>query len=68
MFDKKGSFRKEYLRVRSTIDGVEMFEKQSSGVLYSTSWGDGFVVQKADEDIRKGERVDVIPFPFVLFN
>ena len=54
--------------MRSTIDGVEMFEKQSSGVLYSTSWGDGFVVQKADEDIRKGERVDVIPFPFVLFN
>jgi len=66
LFDKKGSFRQEYLRVRSTIDGVEMFEKQSSGVLYSTSWGDGFVVQKTDEDIRKGDRVDVIPF--VLFN
>ena len=66
LFDKKGSFRQEYLRVRSTSDGVEMFEKQSSGVLYSTSWGDGFVVQKPDEDIRKGERVDVIPF--MLFN
>lgn len=66
LFDKKGSFRQEYLRVRSTADGVEMFEKQSSGVLYSTSWGDGFVVQKPDEDICKGERVDVIPF--VLFN
>ena len=66
LFDKKGSFRQEYLRVRSTADGVEMFEKQSSGVLYSTSWGDGFVVQKPDEDIRKGDSVDVIPF--VLFN
>lgn len=66
LFDKKGSFRQEYLRVRSTSGGVEMFEKQSSGVLYSTSWGDGFVVQKPDEDIHKGERVDVIPF--VLFN
>lgn len=66
LFDKKGSFREEYLRVRSTPDGVEMFEKQSSGVLYSTSWGDGFVVQKPDEDIQKGDRVDVIPF--VLFN
>ncbi len=66
LFDKKGSFREEYLRVRSTADGVEMFEKQSSGVLYSTSWGDGFVVQKPDEDIQKGDRVDVIPF--VLFN
>ena len=52
--------------MRSTEEGVSMFEKQSSGVLYSTSWGDGFVVQKPDEDIRKGERVDVIPF--VLFN
>ena len=66
LFDKTGSFRQEYLRVRSTADGVEMFEKQSSGVLYSTSWGDGFVVQKPNEDIRKGERVDVIPF--ALFN
>ena len=66
LFDKKGSFRQEYLRVRSTTGGVEIFEKQSSGVLYSTSWGDGFVVQKPDEDIHKGERVDVIPF--VLFN
>ena len=66
LFDKKGSFRQEYLRVRSTANGVEMFEKQSSGVLYSTSWGDGFVVQKPDEHIRKGDRVDVIPY--VLFN
>ena len=66
LFDKKGSFRQEYLRVRSTAGGVEMFEKQSSGVLYSTSWGDGFVVQKPDEDIHRGDRVDVIPF--VLFN
>lgn len=66
LFDKKGSFRQEYLRVRSTAGGVELFEKQSSGVLYSTSWGDGFVVQKPDEDIHRGNRVDVIPF--VLFN
>ena len=66
LFDTKGSFRQEYLRVRTTAGGVEMFEKQSSGVLYSTSWGDGFVVQKPDEDIHRGDRVDVIPF--VLFN
>jgi len=66
LFDKKGSLRQEYLRVRSTADGVEMFEKQSSGVLYSTSWGDGFVLQKPGDEIRKGERVNVIPY--VLFN
>jgi molybdopterin molybdotransferase len=65
LFDKKGSFRQEYLRIRRTAAGVEMFGQQSSGVLYSTSWADGFVVQKPDEDISKGDRVDVIPF--VLF-
>jgi molybdopterin molybdotransferase len=66
MFDKKGSFRQEYLRVRMAADGVEMFEKQSSGVLYSTSWGDALVVQKPDEDISQGGNVDVIPY--VMFN
>jgi len=66
LFDKKGSFRQEYLRVRSGPDGVEMFEKQSSGVLFSTSWGDALVVQKPNEDIKKGNSVDVIPY--VLFN
>lgn len=66
LFDKKGSFRQEYLRVRTTNEGVEVFEKQSSGVLFSTSWGDALVVQKPDEDIRQGETVDVIPY--VLFN
>jgi molybdopterin molybdotransferase len=66
LFDKKGSFRQEYLRVRSSADGVEIFEKQSSGVLYSCSWGDALVVQKPDENINKGDHVDVIPY--VMFN
>jgi len=66
LFDKKGSFRQDYLRVRTAADGVEMFEKQSSGVLFSTSWGDSLVVQKPFEDIKKGDTVDVIPY--VLFN
>lgn len=66
LFDKKGSFRQEYLRVRMTADGAEMFEKQSSGVLFSTSWGDALVVQAPNEDICHGDNVDVIPY--VLFN
>ncbi len=66
LFDKKGSFRQEYLRVRMTADGVEMFEKQSSGVLMSTSWGDALAVQSPNLDIRAGDDVDVIPY--VLFN
>jgi molybdopterin molybdotransferase len=66
LFDKKGSARQEYLRIRSGSSGVEIFEQQSSGVLYSTSWGDGMVVQKPGEDITRGNLVDVIPY--VLFN
>jgi len=66
LFEKNGSFRQEYIRVRMVTEGVEVFEKQSSGVLYSTSWGNALVVQKPDEDIKKGQLVDVIPY--VLFN
>ena len=66
LFDKPGSMRQEYLRVRMTDNGVEMFEKQSSGVLFSTSWGDALVVQKPDQHIRQGDSVDVVPY--VLFN
>jgi len=66
LFDKKGSARQEYLRIRSAANGVEIFEQQSSGALYSTSWGDGMVVQKPGEDIVEGNSVDVIPY--VLFN
>jgi len=66
LFDKKGSPRQEYLRIRSHPDGVEIFAQQSSGVLYSTSWGDGMVVQKPGEDISHGDRVDVIPY--LMFN
>ncbi|MCP4047094.1 MAG: molybdopterin molybdotransferase MoeA, partial [Gammaproteobacteria bacterium] len=66
LFEKGGSFRQEYLRVRTGVSGVEVFEKQSSGILFSTSWGDALVVQKPDEDIKKGDTVDVIPY--VLFN
>jgi molybdopterin molybdotransferase len=66
LFDKKGSYRQEYLRVRMGPEGAEMFDSQSSGVLYSTSWGDALAVQKPDEDIHHGDSVDVIPY--VLFN
>jgi len=66
LFDKKGSARQEYLRVRSGAEGAEIFTRQSSGILYSTCWGDGLVVQKPGEDINVGSYVDVIPY--ALFN
>jgi len=66
LFDIKGGPRQVYHRVRSGSDGVEIFGQQSSGALYSTCWGDGLVVQKAGEDIARGNLVDVIPY--TLFN
>ena len=61
-FSKRGTAREDYLRVRSVPEGLELFPNQSSGVLYSTCWGDGLVRQKAGENIDEGDRVDYLPF------
>jgi molybdopterin molybdotransferase len=62
-FEKRGSGREEYIRVRLTDKGLEPFSSQSSGVLLSTSWGDGLVRQPAREDIKRGDQVEFIPWP-----
>jgi molybdopterin molybdotransferase len=41
---------------------LELFPNQSSGVLYSACWGDGFVRQKAGEEIAEGALVDYLPY------
>jgi molybdopterin molybdotransferase len=61
-FSKRGTAREDYLRVRSGAEGLQLFSNQSSGVLYSTCWGDGLVRQKAGENIDEGARVDYLPF------
>lgn len=61
-FSKSGSTREDYLRVRSTAEGLEQFPNQSSGVLYSTCWGDGLVRQKVGEDIHAGDPVEYLPY------
>ncbi|MDT8321030.1 MAG: molybdopterin molybdotransferase MoeA [Xanthomonadales bacterium] len=66
LFDKPGSSREDYLRVRSTPDGLEQFPNQSSGVLFSTCWGDGLVRQSVGEDIEAGGLADFLPY--ALFN
>lgn len=65
-FSKKASQREDYLRVRSGDDGVELFDNQSSGVLFSTTWGDGLVRQAVGEEVQEGEPVDFLPF--AVFN
>jgi molybdopterin molybdotransferase len=65
-FARQGGPREDYLRVRVAPAGLEAFPNQSSGVLYSTTWGDGLVRQQAGQDIRAGDRVDFLPW--ALFN
>jgi molybdopterin molybdotransferase len=62
LFTRQGSQREEYLRVRATDRGVELFPNQSSGVLFSTTWGHGLVRQGTSEDIRQGNVVDYLPY------
>jgi len=65
-FNKKVSHREDYLRVRSDQAGVELFTNQSSGVLFSTSWGDGLVRQGVGAEIQAGSLVDFLPY--AVFN
>ncbi len=62
LFSRKGSMREDYLRVRATGDGLELFPNLSSGVLFSTTWGDGLVCQRVDTDIREGDFVEYLPW------
>lgn len=61
-FSKPGSTREDYLRVRNTGQGLELFPNPSSGVLTSTCWADGLVRQKVGEDIKAGSLVDYLPY------
>lgn len=62
LFAKPGSSREDYLRVRQTANGLELFSSQSSGVLLSTSQSDGLVRQPVGQDIQPGDVVDFIPY------
>lgn len=61
-FDKLGTSREDYLRVRVTPAGLELFPTQSSGVLTSLCWGDGLARQRIGQDIGAGDPVDFFPF------
>jgi len=62
----KSSQRQEYLRVRlSERDGVlglESYPNQSSGVLASASWADGFAVIPVNSTVNHGDLVDYLCF------
>lgn len=65
-FERKQVQREEYIRVRSTAQGLELYDNQSSGALFSTSWSDGLVRQSAGTAIEPGQPVDYLPY--ALFN
>jgi molybdopterin molybdotransferase len=59
--------RREFLRARLTDDGrVALFPNQSSGVLTSCAWGDGFVDLDIGQTLQPGDWVRFIPFSEVL--
>lgn len=66
LFGKKAGTREDYLRARLTGEGLELFPNQSSGVLFSTTWGDGLVRQPPGEEIQPGSMVDYLPY--AIFN
>ena len=65
-FDLPPESREVYLRVRSARENgggnLELFASQSSGVLMSTSWGEGLVRQPLGQPIKAGDEVDFLPW------
>jgi molybdopterin molybdotransferase len=66
LFGRKQATRTEYLRVKSTANGLECFPQQSSGVLLSTVWGDGLGIHHQGDVISPGEEIDYLPYQFLL--
>jgi molybdopterin molybdotransferase len=59
----KPDSRREFLRVRlNAAGGLDLYTNQSSAVLSSAVWGDGFVDNPARQAIRRGEMVKFLPF------
>jgi len=59
--------RQEFLRVRrNALGGLDLFPNQSSGVLSSAVWGDGFVDNPAGQTIAPGDLVRFVSFNELL--
>ena len=63
-FDFKGGSRKEYLRVRLSINDegrsiASLFQNQGSGVMSSVSWADGLAEVEIDDEIISGDLIRI---------
>ena len=64
---KRADKRREFLRVRRNGEGgLDLFPNQSSGVLTSTVWCDGFVDNPAGRTISRGDSVRFLPLAELL--
>ncbi len=66
-FSRKPSSRQEYLRARLVVDDsgqtvVDAYHNQSSGVLYSAVWGNGFAVVPPGHRVVAGDCLEFIPY------
>jgi molybdopterin molybdotransferase len=55
---KKSIGRTEFLRARFNSGDIEIYNNQSSGILSSSSWSDGFACVPAGELISIGDEID----------
>jgi molybdopterin molybdotransferase len=55
---KKSIGRTEFLRARFNGGDIEIFNNQSSGILSSSSWGNGFACVPVGELITVGDEID----------
>jgi len=59
----KPDSRREFLRAKlNAAGGLDMFTNQSSAVLTSAVWADGFIDNPARQAIRRGDMVKFLPF------
>ncbi len=67
---RKAQVRQEFLRARLVhVDGkmlIEPFANQSSGVLSSAVWANGYAVIPPNQAISEGDEVSFIPFSEVM--
>ena len=55
--------RREFLRVKwNSSGGLDLYPTQDSAVMTSTAWADGLVDNPPNRTIRKGDRVQYLPF------
>jgi len=67
---RKPGGRQEYLRARLVQSeqgsNVEIYPNQSSGVLFSASWGNGFAVVPPGQRVSEGDLVRFLPYEMIL--